>query len=101
MIIAGGLAIAAAGIGIAYALVPQAPGLVIHSALRIAALGAGGLAVLALAAAFVRVPAAAPIALLIAAPFRLPVRLGSREAFLLLPLYAVLAAALSAYAYRA
>ena len=55
---------------------------------------------LVLAAAFVRYPAAAPVALLVVAPFRLSVGLGSQEAFLLLPLYAVLAAAAAALAYR-
>src|SRR6185369_15288732 len=51
-------------------------------------------------AAFVRYPAAAPVALLVVAPFRLSIGLGSQEAFLLLPLYAVLAAAGAALAYR-
>jgi hypothetical protein len=55
---------------------------------------------LALGAAFVRYPAAAPVALLVVAPFRLSVGLGSQEAFLLLPLYVVLAAAAAALAYR-
>ena len=45
-------------------------------------------------------PAAAPVALLVAAPFRLSVGLGSQEAFLLVPLYAVLVAAALAVAYR-
>jgi O-antigen ligase len=55
---------------------------------------------LALGAAFVRYPAAAPVALLVVAPLRLSVGLGSQEAFLLLPLYVVLAAAAAALAYR-
>ena len=42
-----------------------------------------------------------PVALLLAAPFRLPVELGSQDAFLLLPLYVVLAAASLALLYRA
>jgi hypothetical protein len=99
--LAGALAIALAEVGLAYALVPEAPGLVVHSPVRLAAVAVAALAVLGLAVAFVRFPASAPVALLIAAPFRLPVKLGSQEAFLLLPLYAVLAAALGAYAYRA
>lgn len=37
-----------------------------------------------------RWPAGAPVALLLAAPFRVRVELGSQEAFLLLPLYAIL-----------
>ncbi|MBA2424324.1 MAG: oligosaccharide flippase family protein, partial [Actinobacteria bacterium] len=39
----------------------------------------------------VRYPAAVPVALLVAAPFRIPVQVGAEEAFLLLPLYLVLA----------
>ena len=39
-----------------------------------------------------------PVALLLAAPFRLPVDLGSQHAFLLIPFYAVLAAACLALA---
>ena len=39
-----------------------------------------------------RVPAAVPLALLLVAAFRIPVELGAQEAFLLVPLYAVLAA---------
>ena len=41
------------------------------------------------------------MALLLAAPFRIPVELGSQDAFLLLPLYVVLAAASLALLYRA
>jgi O-antigen ligase len=61
--------------------------------------GAG--AAVAGAWAFVRYPATVPVALLLAAPFRLPVELGSQDAFLLLPLYVVLAAASLALLYRA
>ncbi len=97
----GGLAtLAAAEAGLAYALVPDAPSLLTASAARIGALGIMVLLGLALAAVFVRYPAAAPVALLVAAPFRLPVGLGSQEAFLLIPLYGVLAAATVALAYR-
>ncbi len=49
---------------------------------------------------FVRYPAVTPVALLAAAPFRLPIELGSEEAFLLLPLYLVIAAAVLALSYR-
>jgi hypothetical protein len=60
----------------------------------------GALAVALGAIPLVRYPAAAPVALLVAAPFRIPVELGNEEAFLLLPLYLVLAAAVVALAYR-
>jgi len=97
----GGLAaVVAAEAGLAYALVPDAPSLLTASAARLGAVAVGTLFVLALAAAFVRYPAAAPVALLVVAPFRLSIGLGSQEAFLLLPLYAVLAAAGAALAYR-
>ena len=97
----GGLgALVASEAGLAYALVPDAPSLLTASAARFGALAAAVLLGIALAAAFVRYPAAAPVALLVVAPFRLSVGLGSQEAFLLLPLYAVLAAAAAALAYR-
>ena len=48
----------------------------------------------------VRYPAIVPVALLAVAPFRIPVTLGAEEAFLLLPLYLVLAASVLALAYR-
>jgi O-antigen ligase len=51
--------------------------------------------------ALVRYPDAVPIVILLAAPFRLPVDLGSQHAFLLLPLYVVLAAASLALLVRA
>ena len=47
----------------------------------------------------VRYPAIVPVAALVAVPFRVPVEIGSQEAFLLLPLYAVLAGATLAFAY--
>ena len=47
-----------------------------------------------------RYPAAVPVALLAVAPFRVPVQLGNDEAFLLLPLYLAIAAAVLALAYR-
>jgi hypothetical protein len=97
----GGLAaLVAAEAGLAYALVPDAPSLLTASATRFGAVAVGALFGLALAAAFARYPAAAPVALLVVAPFRLPVGLGSQEAFLLLPLYVVLAATAAALGYR-
>jgi hypothetical protein len=83
-----------------YALVPDAPSLLTASATRFGALALGALFALALAAAFARYPAAAPVALLVVAPFRLSVGLGSQEAFLLLPFYVVLAAAAATLCYR-
>jgi O-antigen ligase len=56
-----------------------------------AALGAWGLA---------RYPEVVPVALLVAAPFRVPVEVGDEDAFLLLPLYLVLTSAVLALAYR-
>jgi hypothetical protein len=101
LVFLGGLAaLVAAEFGLAYALVPDAPSLLTASAARIAALGLAALVALALAAGFARFPAAAPIALLIVAPLRFSIGLGSQQAFLLVPLYAVLAAAAAAFAYH-
>jgi hypothetical protein len=66
----------------------------------LALLGIGALAAVALAIPLVRCPAAVPVALLAVAPFRIPVTLGDQEAFLLLPLYLVLAASVLALVYR-
>ncbi len=71
------------------------------SAKGLAALLMGAGVAVAGAWAFVRYPATVPVVLLLAAPFRLPVELGSQDAFLLLPLYVVLAAASLALLYRA
>jgi hypothetical protein len=61
----------------------------------------GGAVVVCLGAlALVRSPAVTPVVLLVAAPFRVPVELGEEEAFLLLPLYVVLAATVVALAVR-
>src|SRR5262249_18373101 len=54
----------------------------------------------ALAVPLARNPAAVPVALLVVAPFRVPVQVGSDEAFLLLPLYLVIAACALALAWR-
>jgi O-antigen ligase len=61
---------------------------------------AGALGAAALAFPLARHPTAIPVALLAVAPFRIPVRLGGEDAFLLLPLYLVLSAAVLALAYR-
>jgi O-antigen ligase len=54
-----------------------------------------------LAAVFVKRPGAAPVALLVAAPFRIPLDVGGDRLYLLFPLYAVLVAAGAALCYRA
>ena len=66
----------------------------------IALVGVGTVAVVLGAVPLVRYPAIVPVALLAVAPFRIPVELGDEEAFLLLPLYLVLAASVLALAYR-
>lgn len=64
----------------------------------IALLAVGAAAAALLAVAFVRYPTVAPVVLLAAAPFRIPVELGDEKAFLLLPLYLVLAGSVLALA---
>ncbi|MBA2536225.1 MAG: O-antigen ligase family protein [Actinobacteria bacterium] len=59
------------------------------------------LAVFAGAFLFVRFPAVVPVALLLAAPFRIPIEAADEKRFLLLPLYGVLTSAALALAYRA
>jgi hypothetical protein len=66
----------------------------------IALVALAGAAAIALSVPLARHPAVVPVALLAAAPFRVPVELGDDEAFLLLPLYLVIAAAVLALAYR-
>jgi hypothetical protein len=100
--LAGGfLALLVAEALFAVALVPRHDLDRLTTPLHLAASVAGVVAVLAGAAAFVRYPAVVPVALLLAAPFRLPVNLGSQQAFLLVPLYGVLAAASVALVVRA
>ena len=60
----------------------------------------GVAATIACAVPLARYPAVVPVALLAVAPFRVPVQLGDEEAFLLLPLYLVIASAVLALAYR-
>jgi O-antigen ligase len=66
----------------------------------LALVAVGVVAVVLGAVPLVRYPAVVPVALLAVAPFRIPVELGDEEAFLLLPLYLVLAATVAALAYR-
>ena len=74
--------------------------LIVTEPAGVALLGTGGLLAIAGAALLVRYPAVTPVALLAVAPFRVPVELGNEEAFLLLPLYLVIAASVLALAYR-
>ncbi len=100
-ITAGFLALLAAEAGLLAALVPRHDLNRLTTPLHLAAAVLGVLLVLAGAYAFLRYPAVVPVALLVVAPFRLPVNLGAQQAFLLVPLYAVLAAAALALVVRA
>ena len=98
----GGFALLATAMAmLVVALLPRGDLERLASAKGFAALVVGAGVAFAGAWAFVRYPATVPVALLLAAPFRLPVELGSQDAFLLLPLYVVLAAASLALLYRA
>jgi FtsH-binding integral membrane protein len=88
--------------GLAAALIPAADlKQLVSPASHAGALGVGVLLVGAAAAALVRYPAIVPVVLLAAAPFRISVSIGTQKAYLLLPLYAVLAAAVLALVTRA
>jgi O-Antigen ligase len=92
---------AAAEVWMAFALVPERDlKLLVTSSTRAAALVGGLLVILGVAFLFTRHPGVAPLLLLLAAPFRIGVSLGTQHANLLLPLYAVLAAAALALAWR-
>jgi hypothetical protein len=97
------LSVAAAGEGaLAAALIPGADlKLLVSPASHLAALVLGVLLVCAAAAVLARYPAFVPILLLAAAPFRISTRIGEQKAYLLVPLYVVLAAALLALVVRA
>ncbi len=91
---AGFAVIAAAEVLLAYALVPGHDlNALVSSPARVASVALLVLLVALLAVIFARIPAVTPVGLLIAAPFRVPVTLGDQEAFLLVPLYVVLVAA--------
>ncbi len=94
----GGFAVLGlAELGLAYALVPSHDlRLLVHPPLRIGAVAALVLLVVALGLALSRFPPVVPVALLLVAPFRVPVDLGAQKAFLLLPLYGILSAAVVA-----
>src|SRR5581483_6315837 len=97
-LLAGFAALTLAEAGLAVALVPS------HDLSRLVSPPTHAVALLfalavvaGCAAALVRYPGAAVIALLVAAPFRISVTLGSTHAMVLLPLYGVLAAASLAF----
>ena len=100
-LVAGLTLLAAADAMLIVALLPRDDLERLASAEGVAALVVAALAAGAGAWAFVRRPSVVPVALLLAAPFRIPVELGSQDAFLLLPLYVVLAAASLALVVRA
>ena len=60
----------------------------------------GAVAAVVLAVPLARYPAVVPVALLAVAPFRVPVQVGAEEAFLLVPLYLLIAASVLALASR-
>ena len=101
-LLAGLAATAAAEIGLAAALIPGADlKLVVNPASHAAAFVVGVVAVAAGAWALARYPAVVPVALLAVAPFRVSVSIGAQKAYLLVPLYVVLAAAMLAFTWRA
>ena len=100
-LVGGLLLLAAAEAMLIVALLPRDDLERLASAAGVGALVLGAVAAAAGAWAFLRWPAVVPVALLLAAPFRIPVELGSQDAFLLLPLYVVLAAASLALVIRA
>jgi O-Antigen ligase len=97
-----GLAVTAAGeAGLAVALIPGADlKLLVSPASHAAALALAAGAVGAASVALARYPALVPVVLLAAAPFRISVSIGAQKAYLLVPLYVVLAAAVIALAIR-
>src|SRR5262245_55043584 len=74
--------------------------ILLHDPAGVALIVVGVAAAIVLAVPLARYPAVVPVALLAVAPFRVPVQLGDEEAFLLLPLYLVITAAVLALAYR-
>lgn len=65
-----------------------------------AALVAGLIAAVGLAALFVRSPLALPVAVVVALPFRVPLVIGGEEANLLIPLYLVIGSGVLAFLFR-
>lgn len=101
VILAGLGLLAAAEVGLALALVPGHDlRLLVGSPLRAGALVGVAIVVVGLAFLLTRYAGIAPLLLLLAAPFRIGIALGSQHVRLLLPLYGVLAAAALALAWR-
>lgn len=97
-----GLAAATAGEAmLAAALIPGADlEVLVNRPIRLAGVVVGVLTIGAIAAALARFPEIVPILLLLAAPFRVSVQVGEQQAYLLVPLYLVLAAATLALVVR-
>ena len=101
-LLAGLVVLAAAAGMLAFALVPvEDLRRLWATPLHVLGLAVAAAVVAALAALLARRPALAPLAVLAVASFRVPVELGGQRAFLLVPLYAVLAGAALALAWRA
>jgi O-antigen ligase len=101
IVVPGLAALAAAEILLGLSLVTRAdlePAF--SSAPRLAATALAAAALLAATFAFYRFPAWTPVALLVAAPFRVPVGFAGDDVLLLLPLYFVLTAAVLAFVAR-
>jgi O-antigen ligase/polysaccharide polymerase Wzy-like membrane protein len=100
-ILAGFALLVAAEAGLAGALVPSKDlKLVVESPVRAAAVAAALGVVAGLGYLFVRNPPLGTMLLAVAAPFRLPLEIGSQRAFLLVPLYCALAGVGVAFVYR-
>jgi O-Antigen ligase len=100
-LLAGIAVTAAAEAALAVSLIPGADlKLLVSPATHAAALVVGVVAVVAGAFGLVRYPTLVPVVLLAAAPFRISVSIGTQQAYLLVPLYVVLAAAVIALAVR-
>jgi O-antigen ligase len=97
-----GLASLAAGMAVlGYALVPgKDVDVLVSSPARIGAVVVAAVALVGVGLAVARRPAIVPVLALMAAPFRVKVELGTSEAFLLIPLYAVLVVAVVALTAR-
>jgi hypothetical protein len=100
-ILAGFALLVAAEAGLAVALVPADDlELVVASPARAAALVFAVAVIAGLGWLFVRNPPLGTMLLAVAAPFRIPLEIGSQRAFLLVPLYCALAGAGVAFLYR-
>jgi hypothetical protein len=101
-LLAGVAVTAAAEAALAVALIPGADlKLLVSPTSHAVALVFGVAVVAAAGVALAHYPALIPVVLLAAAPFRISVSIGSQKAYLLVPLYVVLAAAVIALVIRA